>query len=254
MFTGRNSRRNQSLVVIVLATLVVGAMVISGMAGLFAGAGGSSEPTVPTDAAEGTNGAGEGAVAPLPEDHPVHTLARRDADDPMAIGDPDAPIVMLMYADFQCAVCGRWTREVEPTLIGEYVDAGDLRIEFRNFPIHGPESDLAARGARAAGEQDRFREFYEAVYAVDAHRDSGRFTEEGVVELAREAGVPDLDRFVADLDREEIVEAVARDADEATMLGVTVPPSFLINGHAVVGAQPVETFRDTIDPLLAAAE
>ncbi|GAB3127202.1 thioredoxin domain-containing protein [Streptomyces calidiresistens] len=252
MFTGRNSRRNRSLVVIALATLVVGAMVISGMAGLFAGAGGSSEPTAPTDAAEGIDG--EDTVTPLPADHPVHTLARRDAEDPMAIGDPAAPIVMLMYADFQCAVCGRWTREVEPTLIEEYVDAGDLRIEFRNFPIHGPESDLAARAARAAGEQDRFREFYEAVYAVDAHRDSGRFTEEGVVELAREAGVPDIDRFLADLDREEIVESVARDAEEATMLGVAVPPSFLINGHAVVGAQPADAFRDTIDPLLAAAE
>ncbi|MQS06428.1 DsbA family protein [Streptomyces alkaliphilus] len=251
MFTGRNSRRNRSVVVIALATLVVGAMVISGMAGLFAGAGGSSEPTAPTDAAEGPGDTD--AVTPIPGDHPIHTLARRDGDDPLAIGEPDAPIVMLMYADFQCAVCGRWVREIEPALIDEYVDAGDLRIEFRNFPIHGPESDLAARAARAAGEQGRFREFYEAAYAVDTHRDSGRFSEEGVVGLAREAGVPDLDRFVADLDREEIVESVARDAEEAGMLGVAVPPSFLINGHAVVGAQPADTFRDTIDPLLAAA-
>lgn len=238
------SRRKQSAVVMVLAGLVVAAMVVGAIASV-GGAGG---------AGDGGSGAGsdEETIVPIPADDPVHDLVRRDPDDPLALGAVDAPVVMIEYADFQCAFCGGFARKTSPVLIEEYVDAGLLRIEFRNYPIYGPESDNAARGAWAAGQQGRFWEFYRAAFAEDEHRNSGRYSTEGVLALAAEAGVPDLERFAADMESEEAGEEVGADAEEGYGLGITTTPGFLINGHPLLGAQPTDVFRTTIDQLLAA--
>ncbi|WP_079032445.1 DsbA family protein [Streptomyces specialis] len=194
-------------------------------------------------------GDGEQAVEPLPSDHPALALARREAGDPLAIGDADAPVVMIEYADFQDAFTGIHARDTHDLLVAEYVESGVLRIEFRNFPVNGPESDAAARAAWAAGQQGKFWEFYEAALGEEFNQDSGRFSAEGLRALAAEAGVPDLDRFAEDTESEEAGEAVGRDAEEALDLGVTTTPSFLVNGQPLQGARPVEDFRELIEQL-----
>lgn len=236
--------RKRPITTLALAVVIVGTLVLGLLAAVGGGGAGGGN--------DGQQGPGDGAeqsVQPLPEDHPALALARRDADDPLALGDPDAPVVMLEYADFQCAFCGIYARDTRPQLLEEYVDEGVLRVEFRNFPVYGPESDTAARASWAAGEQGRFWEFYDAVFAEEFHRDSGRLAEDGAVRLAEQAGVPDLERFRADLESEEAGEAVARDAEEAYELGVTTTPAFLINGHPLVGSQPADAFRELIDAL-----
>jgi protein-disulfide isomerase len=242
------SRKKQSVVVMVLAGVVAAAMIVTLVAGALASAGGGS----------GGNSTGGGAdeerIQPIPADDPIHELVRRDADDPLARGAVDAPVVLIEYTDFQCAFCGRFARTTSPALVEEYVDAGLLRIEFRNYPIYGPESDTAARAAWAAGRQGMFWEFYQAAFAEDAHRGSGKYSTEGVLELAEEAGVPDLELFAQELDSAEAGEAVGVDAEEGYELGITTTPGFLINGHPLLGAQPTDVFRTTIDQLLSAAE
>ncbi|SDL24023.1 DsbA family protein [Streptomyces indicus] len=178
-------------------------------------------------------------------------LARRDAGDPLAQGPADAPVVMIEYADFKCGFCGKFARDTEPALVKKYVDAGKLRIEWRNFPIFGEESEAAARGAWAAGQQGRFWEFHAAAYA-DGAKEKG-FGADRLKALAEEAGVADLDRFVRDADSKKAREAVSRDQEEAYGLGAASTPSFLINGRPIAGAQPAETFTQAIDEALAAA-
>ncbi|UED84567.1 DsbA family protein [Streptomyces profundus] len=230
-----------------VAVAVVLFLIMGAVAGLLGSDGG--------DDGDGQPGGGDpAAIQPLPEGHPALELARRDADDPLALGEADAPVVMIEYSDFQCAFCGMHARGTHVELIDEYVEQGLLRIEFRNFPINGPESDAAARAAWAAGRQGRFWEFYEAAFAEDAHMDSGKFGEEGLRALAEEAGVPDVESLLTEMESEEAGEAVGRDAEEAMDLGIVSPPSFLLNGHPLPGARPVEEFRDTIDQLLAAAD
>ncbi|WP_326598650.1 DsbA family protein [Streptomyces sp. NBC_01803] len=200
-------------------------------------------------------GGGDGpTVEPLPSDHPALALARREDGDPLAIGDTDAPVVMIEYADFQDAFAGIHARDTHDSLVAEYVESGVLRIEFRNFPVNGPESDAAARASWAAGRQGRFWEFSAVAFGEEFNHDSGRFSADGLRELATEAGVPDLDRFAEDTESPEAGDAVGRDAEEALDLGVTTTPAFLINGQALQGARPVEDFRDIIDQLAGAAE
>ncbi|MER5731905.1 thioredoxin domain-containing protein [Streptomyces sp. NPDC002138] len=171
-------------------------------------------------------------------------LARRDANDKLTTGRPDAPVVLIEYSDFKCGYCGKFARDTEPELVKKYVEDGTLRIEWRNFPIFGAESEAAARAAWAAARQDRFAAFHTAAYAEGA-KEKG-FGEARLLELAREAGVPDLDRFRQDMGGEEAAAAVRADQEEGYRIGVTSTPSFLVNGRPIAGAQPLSAFTSEI--------
>ncbi|OEJ95299.1 DsbA family protein [Streptomyces thermolilacinus] len=207
----------------------------------------SAPASAPSDAApSAAPGAQEGLYAEAAK------LARRDAKDTLAAGRADAPVVLIEYADFQCGYCGKFARDTEPALMEKYVEKGVLRIEWRNFPIFGEDSERVARAAWAAGQQGRFWEFHRAAYAEDA-KEKG-FGKDQLTVLAREAGVKDLARFGRDLDGAAARQAVKRDQDEGFALGVASTPSFLINGRPVSGAQPLETFTAAIDEAAAKAK
>ncbi|TXS55846.1 DsbA family protein [Streptomyces sp. t39] len=194
----------------------------------------------------------ESSAAPGGNTHPeLLKLARRDAGDPLAAGRADAPVVMVEYADFQCGYCGKFARDTEPELMRKYVENGTLRIEWRNFPIFGAESEAAARASWAAGRQGRFWQFHAAAYA-DGAKEKG-FGAARLRELAREAGVADLDRFDRDTRSGAARDAVARDQEEGHGLGAASTPSFLVNGRPIAGAQPMETFTEAIEAAAAEA-
>ncbi|MFC0601637.1 DsbA family protein [Streptomyces palmae] len=194
-----------------------------------------------------------GGDAPAPRDSALLALARRDADDPLALGRADAPVVMIEYADFQCPFCGLFARETQPELIRRYVDKGILRIEWRNFPVFGQESEQAARAAWAAGRQKRFWQFHEQGYGKPRERNRGEFAQDKLVAMARAAGVGDLDRFLEDMRSDQAGAAVQRDREEGYRLGVVSTPAFLINDKPILGAQSAATFRQAIEDAAKAA-
>ncbi|MFD3941735.1 DsbA family protein [Streptomyces sp. NPDC058579] len=214
------------------------AAVLAGVVSFTAGApdsGGSSGPSAAEVSADPSAGV-------YPE---LEAYARRDAADKLAMGRADAPVVLIEYADFKCGYCGKFARDTEPELVKKYVDNGTLRIEWRNFPIFGEESEAAARASWAAGQQGRFWEFHKAAYAEGA-KEKG-FGKDRLDALAKEAGVPDLARFAKDTDGAAARAAVSKDQEQAYSLGATSTPSFLVNGRPIAGAQPMEAFTEAIE-------
>ncbi|MFF3958681.1 DsbA family protein [Streptomyces sp. NPDC001890] len=210
----------------------------------------SYKATAPDHSGSGSSSVAEVTADPDAGVYPeLAKLARRDAGDKLAQGRADAPVVLIEYADFKCGYCGKFARDTEPALVKKYVDNGTLRIEWRNFPIFGAESEAAARAAWAAGQQDRFWQFHAAAYAEGA-KEKG-FGKDRLKELARQAGVADLDRFARDADSAAASAAVGKDQEQGYGIGATSTPSFLINGRPISGAQPMETFTSAIE---AAAE
>ncbi|WP_330184677.1 DsbA family protein [Nocardia sp. NBC_01503] len=182
-------------------------------------------------------------------------LARREANDPLALGKIDAPVVMIEYSDFQCSFCRTFGRTIEPKLISKYVEQGVLRIEWRNFPIFGQESENAARAAWAAAQQGRFWEFHHIVQTgAPEQKNTGALTPDLLAEFAAQAGVPNMAKFRADQESPASAAAVQRDAREAYALGASSTPTFLINGRPVLGAQPIEQFSAVIDAASNAAK
>ncbi len=180
-------------------------------------------------------------------------LERRKADDPMAKGAKDAPVVMISFADFQCPYCGKYARTTERRLIEKYVDTGVLRIEWRDFPYLGKESVRAAHAARAAARQHKFWTYHDALYAHQFPPNSGKLTEEHLVEVARSVGL-DVERFRKDMDSALVDKLVQRDYNEGLSIGLSGTPSFLVNGTPIVGAMPLAEFQKTIERARRRAE
>ncbi|GGX37024.1 hypothetical protein GCM10010297_67880 [Streptomyces malachitofuscus] len=200
---------------------------------------------------ESATASGSASAVPAPPDEGLLALARRDPSDPLAVGRADAPVVMIEYSDFQCPFCGRFARETKPELLRGYVEKGVLRIEWRNFPVFGQESQRAAQAGWAAGRQNKFWAFHDVLYGKPRERNSGEFDTDGLVAMAREAGVADIDRFRSDMSSDRAREAVERDRNEGYGLGVSSTPAFLVNGTPILGAQPTDVFESAVE---AAAE
>ncbi|GAB4587364.1 DsbA family protein [Nocardia sp. IFM 10818] len=175
-------------------------------------------------------------------------LARRDAKDPMARGAVNAPVVMIEFSDFQCPYCKQFAQHTEPQLVQKYLDSGQLRIEWRNAAFFGAESELAARAAWAAGQQGKFWEMHDLLFANSpAKKNTGAYTDDSVTEWAGQAGVADLAKFRADLNSDAAKAALSADVNEAIGIGVNSTPAFLINGRPVLGARPVEQMMAVIE-------
>ena len=205
----------------------------------------------PAAGADGPAAPADGPVAGTvtPQGPETLDVARRDPADPLAAGPVDAPVVMVVYSDYQCPFCAVWAAQTQPTML-EYVAAGDLRIEWRDITVFGPDSERAARAAYAAGLQGAFWEFHGALFAGGEKRAAADLTEQALVDLAGSLSL-DTDRFTADLASPEVAAAVQANADEAASIGAFSTPSFLIGEQAVVGAQPTEVFVAAVEDALA---
>lgn len=184
---------------------------------------------------------------------PSLDMSRRVESDPLAIGAVDAPVVLVEYADFRCPFCGLFARDTMPELLERYVDSGVLRVEWRDMPVFGEESYLAAVAGRAAAEQGLYWEYHAKVFAGAPERGHAELPREKLVSFAEEVGVPDLDRFARDLDSAELRAAVEADVYEGRSLGITSVPAFLVNDEPILGAQPIETFIAAIEQEAAEA-
>lgn len=169
-------------------------------------------------------------------------VERRMPDDPLAQGDPNAPVVLVMFADYRCPFCAKFSRDTEPELVDRFVSDGTLRLEWRDLPIFGEQSMQAARAGRAAAAQGRFWEFNHAVFAESPERGHADLTEEALVGFAQKAGVPDIERFSAQMRSTEFDTVINADLAQGSEIGVPSTPAFVINGVPTLGAQPTEVF------------
>ncbi len=188
-----------------------------------------------------------------PEYGDLAAFERRTPDDPTALGDQDAPVVMVAYSDFQCPYCGKFARDTEKKLISKYVDTGVLRIEWRDFPYLGEESVRSAHAARAAAAQGKFWEYHDALYARQFPPNSGKLTRQHLLDVAGQVGL-DTEKFTEDMDSKLTAKLVQHDFDEAMSIGLSGTPSFLINGTPIIGAMPIEDFEAAIERSAQAAK
>lgn len=179
-------------------------------------------------------------------------IERRDANDPMALGDVDAPVVLSEFSDWDCPFCIKANVEIMPQIIKNYVDEGKVRIEFNDFVVNGQAAVEAARAGRAAADQGKFFEYQDA-YMAEAIKAKGHpdFDMEDFVRFAEAAGMPDMEKFKADAASDKY-DAALQDANNlAQRAGFNSTPSFLVNGQEIIGAQPYETFEQAIEDALA---
>lgn len=246
-FSRASNRRLKSWLFLAAAVIVFLGVVIFAQASMNNGTGSFGAGAKQGESsADGTgSGAGE-AAAPA-------GFETRDPADPMAIGDVDAPVVLVEWTDMRCPYCAVFNQETLPTIVDEYVESGQVRIEVRDVAFFGEESETASVAARAAGEQGKFIEYLDAVYAAAPAEGHPDLPVGQLIGFAKEVGVPDIAKFKADLADPALRAAVQQSTSTAQQLGVTGVPFFAVGTNALSGAQPIDAFREFLDTAIEAA-
>jgi Na+/H+ antiporter NhaA len=154
-------------------------------------------------------------------------------------GNPDAPVTLLEYGDFECPYCAH-----AAPIIAKLLDrlGDDLRYVFRHLPLTDvhPNAQLAAEAAEAAAAQGRFWEMHDRLLA---HQDAL-----ALEDLYRHAAALDLDldRFAEDVRRRRYAARVADDVGSADASDVTGTPTFFVNGRRHRGVYDVETLARAV--------
>jgi dsbA-like thioredoxin domain-containing protein len=175
----------------------------------------------------------------------MHAEVTRDPNDPRAKGDVNAPVVMVIYSDFACPFCTKFAQEVEPRL-DDLIENGTLRIEWRDLAQVTQTSPLAAQAGIAAGKQGKFWEFHDAVYGAADPQGHPEYTEDSLVDFAEKAGVPDLERFRADMTDAATVKAVTDANQHAYSLGIKGTPFSFVNDAYIGGYRSADYVRATV--------
>ena len=189
-----------------------------------------------------------GPPAPPPQAAPQPQARNVDPGDGPWIGAKKPKVTIVEWSDFQCPFCAR----VEPALkqvLETYKD--DVRIVWRNEPLSfHPNAMPAAKAAMAAARQgnDKFWKMHELMFANQSQLSEAKYEE-----WARQAGL-DLKKWRADKDSPEIAALIAKDSAYGQSVGADGTPSFFINGKAVSGAMPFDTFKTVIDEQIKKAD
>jgi predicted DsbA family dithiol-disulfide isomerase len=155
-----------------------------------------------------------------------------------AKGSTRPAVTIVEFSDFECPYC----REVQATLKQIMESYGsDVRLVFKHMPLEGHRNSLpAARAAYCAGEQDRFWQFHDALFAAPT-LSPGRFEE-----IAAELGVG-MVKFRACMSSEQSRTAIIKDVETARLFQIESTPSFIINGQVIKGALGFADFQKIIE-------
>lgn len=169
-----------------------------------------------------------------------------------ATGDPNAPVKIVEYGDFQCPRCRDFWEDTEEKIIDEYVKTGKVYFEYHSMNnFIGPESRRAAEAAYCAGDQQKFWEMHDMLFANQGAENSGAMDDNHLKAFAKTLGL-DTAQFDSCLGG-KYGGRVSQDETDGTAAGIKATPSFLINGKLLEGAQSFSVFQQEIDAALAAA-
>ena len=163
-------------------------------------------------------------------------------------GDPNAPVTLVEFGDFNCGYCGKWAKETLPRINEKYIQQGKVRMAYVHYPILGPDSMTAAEATECAAGVDgsKFWDYHNLLYA---NQGIG-FTKENLSALAGEMGL-NTEEFEACLSEFPDRTSLEDDIRLAQVMGVRGTPAFLVNGVALAGAYPYENFEELIEGILA---
>ncbi len=231
---------------IIVAALVIGGSIL--FSSLYKGGA-----AVPAAQNGGTGGAAQGAAAaPAVTAANVMKLGSRDT----ILGSANAPVTIVEYADYQCPFCTQFFSQTEPQIIQNYVNAGKVKMVFRDFPFLGAESTAAANAAQCAEDQGKLWAYHDALYSAkigDEQKGGGEndgfYTSALFLKLGQQVGL-NMTTFTSCVNNSQDANIVAQEKSDATAAGVNSTPTFFIDGTQILGAQPYAQFQSVIDAAL----
>lgn len=163
-------------------------------------------------------------------------------DDDAVKGDPNAPVTIVEFSDYECPFCARFYSETFSKIEENYINTGKVKFVYRDFPLSfHANAQKAAEAAECAGDQGKYYEMHDLLFEKGVSGGVDAFKS-----YAIEIGL-DSSEFDSCLDSGKFESEVQKDFEDGRALGVQGTPAFIINGQAISGAQPYEVFKQIID-------
>jgi len=161
-------------------------------------------------------------------------------------GAEDAPIVVVVYSDFQCPYCRLFATGPERQLQEEYVDQGLVRFVYRHLAFIGNESTWAAEASECANEQGRFWDYHDKLFEEQGAENSGAFGQDNLKRFAADLGL-DSGQFDQCLDSGKYQGKVQDEGNEARRRSIGSTPSLLVNGQLINRGSDYQVLKAAIE-------
>jgi protein-disulfide isomerase len=183
---------------------------------------------------------------PFPKDTAIPTPTPIASANGLNMGNPDAKVKVIEFADFQCPYCQRYYKEIEPTIIREFIDSNLIYYTYSPMSFLGQESIDAAEAAFCANDQGKFWEYRSFLYENLQGENVGSYSEENLVKFADDLGL-DVPQFTECLTSGQYSVEVTNALDYARKSGITRTPSFRVNGKYASANELEQVIRDALN-------
>ena len=168
---------------------------------------------------------------------------------PPIIGDINAKITILEFGDYQCTFCYKFHQQTLEKIKESYIDTGKVNYTYKDFPLNGLDSILAAEASFCADDQGKYWEYHNTIFNNWAGERTGWITNNSLLDFAEQNNL-DLNEFTECVNGHKYTQKVIENQNFAESIGINATPSFLIFNDEklvrVIGAQPIEKFVDAI--------
>ena len=171
------------------------------------------------------------------------------------LGNPNAPITIVEFGDYQCHQCYNWFHNTKPMIIRDYIDTGKANLIFVDFAFLGKDSPKASQATYCADDQNMYWEYHNSLYnSQESKIDSGWANSERLKAFAFNLNL-DMELFNECLDSEKYSKRVQYNSQQARDNGVRGTPGFFIvdsdfNQKQIGGAQPFSVFKKILDSMI----
>ena len=170
------------------------------------------------------------------------------------LGDPDAPVTIVEFGDYQCHQCYNWFHNTKPAITRDYIDTGKANLVFVDMAFLGRDSSPAAQATYCAEDQGKYWEYHDMLYNAQEDKiDGGWANTERLKAFAFSMGL-DMELFESCLDSGKYSKRVQYNTQQARDHGVRGTPGFFIvnpDGQLqIAGAQPFSVFKQVLDQLV----
>lgn len=184
------------------------------------------------------------------------TKESTSAITPLVIGDPNAKVAIVEYADYKCPECGKFHNDVAKRLRSVYVETGMVKIVFRPYPVFSEDGAKALAGSYCAQAQGKFQPYHDKLFAYmwENHFEKGDYqkaidpvlTDTVMASILQELGII-KSQYDACLEDPATRKAFEDDIDLAAPDEIQGTPSFIIGNQKIVGSQPYSVFKALLD-------
>ena len=179
---------------------------------------------------------------------PLGAAMGQPAVSERVLGDPEAPVTIIEYSSLTCPHCASFHTGTLPAIKERYVETGQAKIVYRDFPLDQHALNAAVI-AHCAGD-DRYFAFLEAMFASQDRWARSSNPTESLLQLAGLGGMP-REQAEACLADDAMLDAVLKmRLDGQAEYSVSSTPTFIINGETVSGNRSVDEFATVIEAAL----